>query len=322
MVTIGRRSRMSKPASTRPALFVLVAAFGVSACSTGGATPVSPGATPAASVVPSSSPTPVVTPTPGIPDGGLAHPTGATEIVLRFDEAGGFVPPEFLAARLPYFTLYGDGTVVFVQTTAPFVDRSDNVSVGQPVRTARLSEAQVQALLLSALRDGGLALARDSYLDMTVSDAPTAVFEVNADNDSKTVSVYALGMEGKPGPDTAILKAMAGLGARLRDFDQGGTLASAPYEPAAYRGVLMEQQGVQGVRIRDWPWPELAPADFTLPADANALQQGTRTLTPDEVAALGVDGYEGGIASGVWLRGPDGKIYSLAVRPLLPDDKA
>ena len=48
---------------------------------------------------------------------GIVHPTGATDVVLRFDEAGGFVPVEFLAAHVPYFTLYGDGTVVFVQAS-------------------------------------------------------------------------------------------------------------------------------------------------------------------------------------------------------------
>lgn len=262
-------------------------------------------------------PTPATTPSDA-----LAHPTGATDIVLSFDEAGGFVPPEFFAAHVPLFTLYGDGTVVFVRSSAQVPQRQDNVVVGQPIRTAHLTEDQVQALLLTSLREGGLAVAKESYTDMTVSDAPTAVFEVHADNDTKSVSVYALGIEGQPGPDTAVLTALAKLGERLRDFDQGGALASEPYVPAAYRGVLLAHEGVTGVQVREWPWVDLQPSDFKLPADPNVLQQQIHTLGANDVAALNIQGFESGIASGIWLKGPDGKVYSLAIRPLLSHEKA
>jgi hypothetical protein len=153
-----------------------------------------------------------------------------------------------------------------------------------------------------------------------VADVPTAVFTINAANDSKTVNVMALGMEGQPGPDTVVLKQLATLGERLRDFDQGGTLPSEQYLAPAYRAVILEQQGIQGVQVREWPWVDIQPSDFTFPADPNALQQGTRTLTPEEAPAVGVPGFENGIMSGVYLRGPDGKVYSLVIRPLLPDE--
>ena len=301
--------------SNRLPVALLLVALGAAACGSGGAsTPAS------ASLAPGSPVTPTAFPSPSF--AGIAHPTGADEVVLRFDEAGGFTPPEFQAARLPYFTLYGDGRVVFVQTTAEQPPREDNVFVGLPLRTGTLSEEQMGDLLAYALTDGGLAIAKASYDNPMVADAPTAVFTVNADNDSKTVSVTALGMEGQPGPDTVILKRLATLGGRLRNFDQGGSLASDPYQSAAYRGVLLEQQGITGVRLRDWPWTDITPAAFTLPKDTGALQQGTRTLTPEQVAALGIDPYQNGISSGVWLKADDGKVYSLVVRPLLPDETA
>ena len=31
--------------------------------------------------------------------------------------------------------------------------------------------------------------------------------------------------------------------------------------------MILEQQGLQGVQVRDWPWADLKPADFTFPAD-------------------------------------------------------
>jgi hypothetical protein len=238
------------------------------------------------------------------------------------DEAGGFTPPEWQAARLPYFTLYGDGRVVFQQTSAEMPTRPDNVFVGMPLRTGVLDEQQVQDLLAYALGEGGLAVAKPEYQNNMVADAPTTVFTVNAEGDSKTVSVNALGFENQPGPDSAVLAQLARLGERLRDFDQGGMLASDPYVATAYRGVIIEQQGISGVEVREWPWADIAPSDFTMPVDANALQMGTRTLTPEEAAAVGVAGFENGIASGVYLLADDGKTYSLVIRPLLPDETA
>lgn len=282
---------------------VLVAA----ACTSGGA---------------AGSPSAGATSPPSPASSGIAHPTGADEIILRFDESGGFVPVEFAVSHIPQFTLYGDGTVVFVSTGTPTEPGADGSWTGSPVRTARLSEEQIQDLLEFALTDGGLALARAEYNNPLVADAPTAVFELHADGGDKTVSVVALGMESEPGPDAAIRTALAGLGDRLRDFDQGGTLASDPYQAPAFRGTLLDSGGGVAANVRPWPWPELGIDDFAGPADPNALQQLTRDLTPDEAAAVGVEGYENGIQSGVYIASPDGKVYSFVLRPLLPDETA
>jgi hypothetical protein len=287
----------------------LAVALVVTACGGGAASPA-----PSASTA-GSSPDPTAT-------DAILHPTGPDEVVLRFDQAGGFVPMEWIAARLPAFSLYGDGRVVFVQAASDVAARADGVITGAPVRTAVLSEDQVQELLRYALADGGLAIARTEYTNPMVADAPTAVFTINAENDSKTVSAYGLGIEGEPSADTLVLARLAALADRLGDFDRGGSLASDPYLAPAYRGVLIEQQGGVGNPVRDWPWTSITPEDFSLPADPNALPSGTRTLTPDEVAAVGVDGFENGIINGIWLRGPDGRVYSLVIRPLLPDEDA
>ena len=307
----GVPGRMSKR-TLLPAA-ALLAAVGVAACSSGAGPATQAPTTPpsgAPTEAPASSPSPVIT--------GLAHPTGADEIVFRLDYEGGFVPPEFLAARVPPFTLYGDGRIVFVQTTAAPQER--DIAVGQPIRTAVLNEEQIQALLTSALDEGGLAVAREEYVNGGVMDAPTTVFTINADNDSKTVKANALGFEGNPSPDSQVLARLAKLAERLNDFDQGGSIASDQYKPAAYRGVLTDASGAQGVAVRAWPWADIKASDFTFPADANALQQGTLVLTPEQADALGVDGHENGISGGLWVRAEDGKLYSLVVRPLLPDE--
>jgi hypothetical protein len=291
----------------------LLTAIGVAACTAGGIPATStPTATPsgAPTEAPTATPTPVIT--------GIAHPTGADEIVLRLDYEGGFVPPEFLAARVPPFTLYGDGRVVFVQTTAVPPER--DIAVGQPLRTALLSEEQLQSLLEFALGDGGLAVARDEYTNPMIADAPMTVFTINADNDSKTVKAMGLGFEQQPSPDSQVLQRLSSLAERLNNFDQGGSIASDQYEAPAYRGVLTDATGAQGVPVHAWPWDDIAVSDFTFPADANALQQGKLALTAEQVAALEVDGYQNGIAGGLWVRADAGKLYSLVVRPLLPDE--
>jgi hypothetical protein len=287
---------------------LLFAAVLVGACS-GGSTPSS-----AASAGAEATPGAIA---------GIDHPTGATDIVLRLDESGGFVPVEFLAAHVPQFTLYGDGTVVFTSATAVAPERADGIAVAPPLRTAKLTEDQVQSLLEAAIRDGGLGAARAEYQNPLVADAPTAVFTINADGASKTVSVVALGMEdAQPNADSAIKKALGELGARLKDFDEGGTLESQPYVPAAYEGVLTEQQGVAGVQVRDWPWTDLTPADFSAPQDPNQLPQGRATLTPAQAEALGIDGFESGIVGGVYVRDDAGKLYSFVLRPMLPEEPA
>ena len=295
-----------------PAVAAVLAAVTALGCSTGTAPTSAPTAGPSGTPV-GPAPSPLID--------GIAHPTGASDVVLRFDEAGGFVPVEFLAAHVPYFTLYGDGTVVFVQTSAAMEPTEDGISRGYPLRTGKLTEAQVQDLLEFALRDGGLAIAKAEYQNPLVADAPTAIFEINADGGNKTVSVVALGMEGEPGPDTAIKASMAKLGERLRDFDRGGTLSSAAFAPAAYRAVLMDASGGGAGPARPWPWASIGLDEFTFPPDPNALQQGTRVLSPDELAAIGVEGLENGVQSGLTVTGPDKKPYTLVIRPLLPDEK-
>lgn len=306
--------RSRRTATLTPLALSLSALALVAAC--GGAA-----ATPAASPSPTGDdPTPVVvTPSPSVV-GGIVHPTGAAEVVLRYDVAGGFVPPEFLAAHIPNFTLYGDGTAVWVDNTAELPVRNDNIMVGMPIRQAKLTEDRVQALLEFALKDSRLAIAKEQYDNQMVADAPSTVFTVNAEGDSKTVTAYALGMDGQPGPDTATLKALSGLADRLTNF--GTTVASEPFVPTAYRAVIRSQEGITGVAVVDWPWIDPQPGDFALPADPNALQQGTHALSAQDLGALKIDGATNGITGGLFVKGADGTIYSLVIRPLLPDEKA
>ena len=42
----------------------------------------------------------------------ITHPTGAGELVLRVEYQGGFVPYEFTLSSVPFWSLFGDGTLI------------------------------------------------------------------------------------------------------------------------------------------------------------------------------------------------------------------
>ena len=280
----------------------------VAACTGGGS-----GASPGASGAPSDGPV------DSSSTETIEHPTGSTDVVLRFEEGGGFVMPAFLATQAPHFTLYGDGTIVFRNPMLDPIQASGSVFPMHPFRTAKLSEDQVQDLLITALGEYGLGIARPEYRNDLVADAATAVFTVNAGGVDKTVSIYALGLEMENDPDAAARAAFNKLRDRLVDIDAGGAFETAEYVPERYRGVLLEgQPGVPDAIA--WPWTDIKPSDFVANADPKAFQLPARVIPPDEVAALNVEPYTGGFQGLTFIDPNDGKFYTFSARPLLPDE--
>jgi hypothetical protein len=254
---------------------------------------------------------------------GVDHPTGATDVILRMEQGGGFVPIEVAAGGAPIFTLYGDGRVVFQQLQETFPEAGpDGITRGAPWRTAQLDGGQIEELLSFALGQGGLGTARDNYADVTTIDAGNTIFSIDAGGVDKVVTVAALGVDPAGGPDDADRAAFAKLAERLRDFDAGGTISTDVYAPPAYRAVLIETEvdpAVPAPISKPWPWPDLEIDDFTVGDGVTGPTFPHKTLTADELAAMNVGDVTGG-AQGVYLDGPDGKLYSVVIRPLLPDE--
>jgi hypothetical protein len=251
----------------------------------------------------------------------IDHPTGATDVILRYEEGGGFVMPTFAATMVPHFTLYGDGTIVYRDPFAELPPAEGTIVRNQPLRTARLTESQVQELLLFALGEGGLAAARPEYPNNQVADTSTAVFTVDAGGVTKQVSVYALGLDVQGLADASARAAFARLAETLTSVEAGGVIAATDYTPVAYRGILFPDQGFAGPEVTAWPWSDLTPADFAPSDDPNGFQFPQRTMSADEVEALGINGYQGGFQN-VTLSAPDGSLYGFSLRPLLPDENA
>ena len=281
---------------------ILPIALLVAACS---------GAVGPSGIAPSASPGPTDTPV-----GTIAHPDGPTDVILRLEEGGGFVPFGFLLTQAPEFTLYGDGTAIVRNERQDPLPDSGGVARMHPFRTVQLAEADIQALLSFALVQGGLGSARPHYEHNQVADAPSAVFTIDADGARKVVEVYALGIDGAPALDVEARRAFMDLADRLRSLAADPQFATAAYQPQGYRAVLSE--GFEGNPERPWPWPAIAPDAFG-PANPNGPFLLQRVRSPAEVAAIGVEGFEGGLLNAM-LRGTDGTLYALSTRPLLPEE--
>jgi hypothetical protein len=252
--------------------------------------------------------------------GEIEHPTGPTDVVLRLEEGGGFVPVEFMVTSAPIFTLYGDGTVIYrpPEFTPP---PESGVAKDSPFRTLKLTPEQVDQLLTFALRDGALGLAtKDQYENPMIADAATTIFTVRADGIERTISVYGLGMDDPSVPDVQIRRAFSLLAGRLKAFDESAPTEPETYEPTAYRGILLDVAGQVATDPIDWPWPEIAESDFTVRPEAGVTFP-SRTMTPEEIAATGVTDAPGGFKT-LMLRTGEGGLVGFAARPLLPDEDA
>jgi hypothetical protein len=245
-------------------------------------------------------------------EGAIAHPTGATDVVLRIEETGGLQMLEASLTYTPTFTLYGDGTVIWRDNFAMPPASSDNLIRPTPLRITRLDEATIQAVLAEAIGPGGLGVAVGPYNETMGADIPSTIFTINAGGipEPKRVEVVALSPEAHP-KNRQVVAALAGLAEQLRTFD---TLVNEQaYVPAGYRGVLTPTEQAFGPVV-DWPWPDVSVDDFG--GDNEFFP--TRVMTAEEVDALGIDNIESGVSGFVLQDGED--LYSFALRPLLPDD--
>ncbi len=297
--TSGRAARPLR--ATAAALLIATLA----GCSTAAA----PSQAPSASGDPTSGP--AGSPSPSAPTD-VGHPTGAKDVLLRFEESGGFVPIEVNATYAPSFTLYGDGTLVFKDPYAVPPESNDSIARAVPFSIAKLDEASVQALLEQALGLGGLGIATGPYDGGMLTDIPTSTFTISVDGKVKQVSVTGLSPDSHP-QNAAIVTQLAAFAEVLRTF--GDKIAGEqPYIPAGYRGVLIEVDQPFGPVV-DWPWSDLTPADFK--SGANEFFR-TRAMTPAEVEGLGIQGITGGM-TGVAVQF-EGQVYTFSLRPLLPDE--
>jgi hypothetical protein len=249
----------------------------------------------------------------------IAHPTGADEVVLRVTSGGGFVPVEFNLRALPSFTLYGDGTII-VPGAITMIFPGPAI---YPLVRSKLSERQVQALLLRARQAGLLAAGRVDYGDMGaigVADAPTTTLLVNAAGRHVKREAYALGIAGGGQLAAAQIAARKALARFVATLPHG--LAGGQYTPhaiAVYVGPFRGPVQPGATRVV-WPLKSnLATAGKPV---SSGLQYRCMVVGGANATTLLATLRKANEQSRWRTRGNAKRVYQVIARPLLPDQRS
>jgi len=235
-------------------------------------------------------------------------PTGADEVVLRVSLSGGFVRPAPSNA-FPEVTLYGDGRVI---KRGPSTLQYPGPALANLVEF-RLDEAGIRHVLRSAADAGVLDRRPPDFGRLIAADVPSTVVTVRADGARHRVSVFGLGLDPKDWNDLSdeqrtnrerLRKLVAEVGdsGALRRFVQPGT--ERRYAPTAV-AVFVSPAGTADGPTHAWPLPDFAATDCAVydGADAATVLAAARTANDGDV----------------WEAA--GATYTVAFRPLLPDER-
>ncbi len=257
--------------------------------------------------------------------GPIGHATGPTDLVLQVGYQGGYTPVEYQLTNLPFFSLYGDGTLV---TPGPQIEIYPAPALAS-IQQQTITEEGVQAILQAAL-DAGSGEAHD-MTDMgsvAIADAPDTVFTIRTDELDRTIRVYALselGSERPQGMDRDEFEARQALADLVNDLTDLGSWLPAddfegdqtPYEASAARVYVGDYPRGGELQQRSIAWPLEAPlgsfgtSDSTYGYGCTVVAGADWT---DSVAPLA----EGANQLSPWRS--EGERYALVFRQLLPDE--
>ena len=316
------------------ALLVLLVTMGLVACGTAPGSPGDDGSGSTSTTAPDSTsttaPDSTSTSTPAsssttLPTGSIAHPTGASEVVLRVVTGGGFVPIQYNYTMVPEFTLYGDGRII-----APGPTTMQYPGAALPnLQTAKVSEDVIQEMLAAA-KEAQLFRNGVDYGQPGVTDVGTTTITINAGGTTYKSAVYALGFDSAGGSGLTMQQQQERAAAndfRTKLTDPANFSAPQPaWEAYDFTALKVFSQAIDTtaetasteVRPNHLPWPL---ADLATSGTAVENTQGLRqlVLSGDDLAtikpllqqATEITIWESGAAK-----------YDLWLRPLLPDEAA
>ena len=253
---------------------------------------------------------------------GIEHPTGADQVILRTAYEGGFVAYEYTLATTPFWSLFGDGTLI---VPGPQIEIYPGPALPNLIATP-VSEEGIQAIL-EAARDAGLTDGDANYGDDCIADAANTVFTTNADGQTSVVSAYALDV-GEPAgtcgnrKDADARAKLAAFQAMLTDLQSwlpdGSLGTERPYDPTEMRVFALPYQADPELPQDPIEWPLDGSLDgFGEPIDGAPADTRCGVVTGEELATLlSAAGDANGLTP--WTSG--GTDYHLILRPLLPDE--
>jgi hypothetical protein len=254
---------------------------------------------------------------------GIAHASGAGDLVIQVSNEGGFVAPSYTLTQIPQFSLFGDGSIVTQGAQIEIYPQPALPSIGLQV----LTEAGIQAILRSAI-DAGFEDGTD-YTDLGstgIADATTTVFTFDADGVSHTVKVYALGElperpEGMTAEEFHARQALQGFLSGLQSLEDwlpvGSVGTSEPFDGTGARLYVSDYRPDAQLKEPPKAWPLDPPlASFGTATGVTEFSCGVvtgqdwaDTLLPMVKSANGLTPWTS-----------DGHRYAISFRPLLPNE--
>ncbi len=248
------------------------------------------------------------------------HTYSPGDLVLRVETTGGFIAPVARLSQYPAFSLFGDGTVI---SQGPVPAIYPGPALPTSLIETHLTQAGLNAVI-DAATSAGLGGPDRSYTAGGVADVGTTYFRLLLDGTVHTVSVVGLGMQtpGIPSDQAKARQALSGLLGKLTDLSwlpKGTADGSGQY--------VFDRLAVLVSQFQPTPSGPTEPAvDWPLQTPLASLGSplagfsGTRCSTLSGVDLTTVVAAAGKATQiSPWRSG--GSLYSLILRPLLPDQK-
>lgn len=245
--------------------------------------------------------------------GGIDHPKGAEDLLVRIEHAGGLMIANGQLTQLPIVSLFGDGLYV---VGGPQIEIYPGPALPN-LLSRKVKESGIQAILAAA-DEAGLTKGSRKLRNPTVADAGSTVFTVNVRGKRYVVEAEALGLGG--GEDPAFRTDLEEFRDLLTDLTRwlpsNAVSAETPYGSAGLRIVVEPYQSPdEGGPQQPKAWPLDQPlSEFGAARNLGIRCGAVRGDDLRKVLALAREANQ----LTPWRSG--GKEYLLRFRPLLPDE--
>jgi hypothetical protein len=222
-------------------------------------------------------------------------------VIIQMLEVGGLPQSELLdRLTVPVFTLYGDGTLIYVPPEA----RAQFPVPDQPLEVTQLSARTVRDLLGDIVDYGFLNFAYEQPRPGSRYDFATTYLYVNTKEGTNAVSAYALAAPALDGREWREFRRLLEIKERLDALDLS---SQSEYETEEF--VLLVQSLEQGAgEAVAWP---LDGIDLAATAPGGTIVE-RRISANDASVLLSALGARAGMIQ------QDGRIFEVGLRPLLP----
>ncbi|MCE1245764.1 MAG: hypothetical protein LWY06_03875 [Firmicutes bacterium] len=161
------------------------------------------------------------------------------DIVIQMFTAGGYAPEIVEKTRVPDFTLYGDGRVIYSRSTDP---------TNYKLYEAKLTPERMNALI-NLFEQEGFFDMNDNYLNVNVKDLPSAYVTLNLREKNRTIKIYGLIIATQ---QRLIPRGLINITRRLGEFTADGEKEFEPEKISIFVQELPKDQYSKEMKKVKW----------------------------------------------------------------------